>query len=317
MVRINDISDIGGAAALFCSVAAEDGMFFKPLSLPAFTDKFFGENRETVAAYDDGICIGFAAGTVSPERSVSYISFICVNKSYRRTGIGGELLSALERRLYRPESIKTDIVFHNPVGLEWFIPNGNGDSHPYAPGVDVSSDAYIFFKNRGYRDFAVQNAYYMRLDGYLEPLSCAASRKRLEESGITLTLYSPARHHGLAELFDDIGNPGWRVHVLANTDKPIIVAADENAGGLVVAYTGPLTVDASGRGGFCGIGTLNAYRGRGIGKLVFAEMCRRHSLSGATYMSLYTGETNNARNIYEAAGFRIVRTFANMRKMIK
>ncbi|TVR54608.1 MAG: GNAT family N-acetyltransferase, partial [Spirochaetaceae bacterium] len=35
---------------------------------------------------------------------------------------------------------------------------------------------------------------------------------------------------------------------------------------------------------------------------------------GAEFMSLFTGEANPARNIYEAAGFKIVRTWANMRK---
>ena len=34
-------------------------------------------------------------------------------------------------------------------------------------------------------------------------------------------------------------------------------------------------------------------------------------------MSLYTGENNPARNIYEAAGFRIARAFADMRKEVR
>ena len=38
---------------------------------------------------------------------------------------------------------------------------------------------------------------------------------------------------------------------------------------------------------------------------------------GAGYMTLFTGEANPARNIYEAAGFRIVRTWADMRKEVR
>ena len=38
---------------------------------------------------------------------------------------------------------------------------------------------------------------------------------------------------------------------------------------------------------------------------------------GASFMSLYTGEDNPARNIYEAAGFKIVRSWADMRKLKK
>ena len=93
---------------------------------------------------------------------------------------------------------------------------------------------------------------------------------------------------------------------------------DLNAGGLVVGYTGPLSVTGTpGRGNFCGIGVRTEYRGRGIGKPVFCEMCARHKGGGADFMSLYTGEDNPARNIYESAGFRIVRSFADMRKVLK
>ena len=59
-----------------------------------------------------------------------------------------------------------------------------------------------------------------------------------------------------------------------------------------MSYTGPLSVDGTpGRGNFCGIGTRTDYRGRGIGKLVFCEMCHRHAAAGADFMSLYTGKT--------------------------
>ena len=149
----------------------------------------------------------------------------------------------------------------------------------------------------------------------------------LRAEGIDLTLYDPARHYGLDELFDNICNPGWKAQVMAHTDRPIVVAVDKavpdvSGRALVVGYTGPLSVDrtaegldtGSGRGNFCGIGTRTDYRGRGIGKQVFCAMCRAHRQSGADFMSLYTGESNPARYIYESAGFRIVRSFADMRK---
>ena len=146
----------------------------------------------------------------------------------------------------------------------------------------------------------------------------AQTRARLSSEGIELTLYDPALHHGLPELFDNIRNPGWKAHVLAHLDLPIVVAVDTNAQGLVVGYTGPLSVVGSpGRGNFCGIGVHTDYRGRGIGKPVFCEMCARHRDGGADFMSLYTGEDNPARRIYEAAGFSVVRRFADMRKVLE
>ena len=38
---------------------------------------------------------------------------------------------------------------------------------------------------------------------------------------------------------------------------------------------------------------------------------------GAGFMTLFTGETNPARNIYEAAGFSIVRSWTDMRREIR
>jgi len=38
---------------------------------------------------------------------------------------------------------------------------------------------------------------------------------------------------------------------------------------------------------------------------------------GAEFMTLFTGETNPARNIYETAGFKIVKTWADMKFEIK
>ena len=284
----------------------------------AVTDGWFsGDDRVTVTAWEGDELIGLASGVCHASGSCGYLSYICVAPAYRRRGAATELMDRLETAMRaHPGVARMDAVFHNPVHLPWYIPGKGEEYHPCVPGIDVASGLYILLKNRGWRDFAYQNVYHQRLSGYREPSMLAASRARLCAEGIELTVYDPEKHRGLSELFDNINNPGWKAQVMAHTDKPIVVAVDEHANGLVVAYTGPLSVDGTpGRGNFCGIGTRTDYRGRGIGKLVFCEMCRRHGEAGASFMSLYTGENNPARNIYEAAGFRIVRTFADMRKV--
>lgn len=264
------------------------------------------------------ICLlGFISGTVDEGKRCAYISFIGVIPDYCGKGIGSDLLLEFEKYITSNYDIeKIEIVFHNPVHLPWNIPYKNGHVHPCAPGVDVASPAYVFLKNHGYRDYAMQNAYYINLNDYCYPNELIESEKRLNNSGIEITFYNAQKHKGLYELFDNINNIGWRNTVMAGIDKPIIVAvAIERQ--LVCGYTGPLSTDENGRGNFCGIGTHTDYRGKGIAKLIFAHMCRYHSENGAKYMSLYTGENNPARNIYEAAGFSVVRSFANMRKIIK
>ncbi len=284
------------------------------------SDRWFaGAGQHTVTAWDGDRLVGIASGTEGISRACGYLSFLCVQPGYRRRGIGAHLLELLENILTAcPGVTKLEVVFHNPVHLPWFIPGTDGDWHPCLPGVDMGSGLYLLLKRRGWRDFAVQNAYHRRLAGYTDPPALAERRAALLAEGIGLTLYDPAMHRGLPELFENIRNPGWAAQVLAHTDRPIVVAVDNRAGGLVVSYTGPLSVDGTpGRGNFCGIGTRTDYRGRGIGTLVFCEMCHRHAAAGANFMSLYTGENNPARNIYEAAGFRIARTFADMRKEVQ
>lgn len=280
---------------------------------------FAGEDRVTLGAYHGDRLVGIASGSVVAERKAGFLSYLCVAPDCRRKGLATRLCDALEAELAaRPEVEKLEAVFYNPVQLPWYIPNGGGDWHPCLPGVEKASGLYLFLKNRGWRDYAHQNCYYRRMSDYVDKPTIAATRERLLSEGIELTLYDPDKHHGLPELFDNINNPGWKAHVLAHLDLPIVVAVDLNADGLVVGYTGPLSVSGTpGRGNFCGIGVRTEYRGRGIGKPVFCEMCARHRNGGADFMSLYTGEDNPARNIYESAGFRIVRSFSDMRKVLK
>lgn len=280
---------------------------------------FAGDHRISFGAFAGDRLVGIASGSVSSERKAGFLSYVCVAPECRRSGLATRLCDALEEALAaRPEVEKLEAVFFNPVQLPWYIPNGSGDWHPCMPGVDKASGLYLFLKNRGWRDYAHQNCYYRRMSDYVDKPNMAATRERLLSEGIELTLYDAAKHHGLPELFDNINNPGWKAHVLAHLDLPIVVAVDLNADGLVVGYTGPLSVSGTpGRGNFCGIGVRTEYRGRGIGKPVFCEMCARHRNGGADFMSLYTGEDNPARNIYESAGFRIVRSFADMRKVWK
>ncbi len=293
---------------------SEGGLCLRPINEATAAWWFFGDDRVTFVAEEGDQMLGLASGVYLPDRKTGYLSYLCVVPDNRGQGIAKALMDKLEASLFAFEGCeKLDVVFYNPVNLPWYVAEDGGHYHPCVPGVDVSSGLFSFLEHRGWCEFVRQNAYYRSLAGYTDPPRMAEVRRWLLNEGIEVTLYDPEKHHGLAELFDNINNPGWKAQVMANTDKPIVVAVDHNADGLVVAYTGPLSI-TEGRGNFCGIGTRKEYRGRGIGKVVFCEMCTRHAQNGGEFMSLYTGTTNPARNIYEAAGFHVVRSFANMRK---
>lgn len=306
-----------GTRELFNAIVTAGGNLYCRLDTARFNAVFNSADRCNFTALDEGLPVGFASASL-PEGcgKPAYLTFVGVLPEYRRRGIASELLDRIEDTLFLVYgACGVETVFRNPAHLPWIIP-GTADGHPCAPGVDSSSDACRLLKSRGFAEWTAQISYYLNLNDYSEPDRLALSRRKLADDGIEVTLYDNKKHHGLPELFDAIRNPGWKAAVLSHLDLPVIVAVDNNRGGLVIGYTGPLSQSREGaglRGNFCGIGTHPDYRGRGIARLVFCEMCRRHTEAGAAFMSLYTGETNPARRVYEVAGCRPVMRWSNLR----
>lgn len=321
-MQFEAITPAAGAAearALFNALSAGGEVLYKPFETDeAFASFFLTDSsaRKTVALGGEG---AFAAGCYVLESGKAYITFVGVQPQERRQGKGRAILSALEKELtaFSGEK-KYECSFFNPMNLVWSVPGFPGHDHPNAPGVDVACGGYIFLKNCGYRDFAYQNSYHIDLPSYQFPPDIQQRIARLKERGIEITLFDPARHTGLEELVEDLDNPLWRKELLGNAAKPgggdPLLIVDQ--GGKTMGFTGPLAVQPSGRGYFAGIGVHSACRGGGAGKVLFSSLCASLRDMGASFMTLFTGETNPARNIYEAAGFQIVRTWADMRKEI-
>jgi len=304
--------------------AAEEDVPFKAMDEARFAG-FFTRSSEAVdkilLVLTEGEEIqGFASGCVPAGKDTGYVSFVYVLPGLRGQGKGRALVLALEKAMQtaHPQVVKFDMVFHNPMQFPWWIPgSGQKHDHPCAPAVDMSSPAFIFFKRVGYRSFTYMNSYYQRLDNYRFPADIQDKIARLKENNIEVTYYDRTRHDGLNDLFTNIKNEGWRQAIMANDalgDQalPLLVAVAD--GHFVCGYTGPLKVEPSGRGYFHGIGVHTEYRQNGAGKVLFANLCMALKDMGATFMSLYTGEDNPARNIYEAVGFNIVKSWAGMRK---
>ena len=307
----------GGERGIYNSLILSDSLPYRPLDEEEFNRIFHIGGELTISAINDECkTVGFLSARLPNSDGVSYLTYFGVLPEYRSTSCASELLDEAENILkneYQAERI--DIVFHNPAHLPWIIPSST-DGHPCAPGIQSDSPAAQLLLRRGYAEWCAQISYYSSLDGYKVSEDQKKRLEALEADGIKITYYDSTRHRGLAELFDAINNPGWKKTVLAHLDQPIVVAVDENANGLVIGYTGPLSQVREGagiRGNFCGIGTHPDYRGRGIATLIFCEMCRHHSGHGATFMSLYTGENNPARRVYEYAGCRGVVRWSNLR----
>lgn len=314
---------IAETAKLFNAYAQNE---FPHRKLPdkSFRKQFVNETEKVgkvnFVAVDGGRVIGFSNGSYKKEGAeVAYITFVLVDKAYRRNKIGSMLLSALENELKeKAGGIKSlQITFFNPINLCWCIPGTPCHDHPNAPGIDVSSEAYIFFKNVGYIDMVYQNSFYLPLDKFEMSEAIKERIEKLPENELNICFYDKKRHFGLSELFDDLGNELWREEITANAESenglPVIIAEHN---GKAVGFTGPLRVQESGRGYFAGIGVHSEYRKYGLGKALFNSLCKGLKDMGAGYMTLFTGETNPARRIYEGAGFKIVKTWSDMEKVL-
>lgn len=296
-------------------------LLYKPMSLELFTSKFFDQHQTTPImsyVYDsEGVPQGFISGVIDPSKSKAYLTMIFVEPSSRHQGYGTLLLNHLEQEVHEkyPNIVTIDILFFNPMTLEWIIPHTNRHDHPNAPGVDYDSDAYVFFKKHGYIEFAKQNSYYRNIERYTYSHLIEELIQSLKKNKIEISLYDQEKHHGFQELFDDLKNSYWQTEITqaVQDKKPVLVASHD---GKIIGFTGPLRVQPSLRGYFAGIGVHQEYRGLGVGKVLFAALCKELSRLGAHYMSLFTGENNQARKIYERENFVIVRSWANMRKDI-
>lgn len=302
----------------------DDNFIYKKLNQKNYENYFFMENNNyeivSFKALIKGKTIGFCSGVIYPSRNTSYITMILVSKKYRNMGVGKQLFIKLEKALIKDKNIeKIDLLFTNPINLVWTVPNTLNHEHPNSPGVDLKGDGYLFFKNLGFRDFAYQNSYYKKISDYEYSKHILLRIKKAKENNITTSFYDINNHVGLKELMKDLNSVAWEdevlVHVKEKKEKnTLLVALDGNK---VIGFTGPIHKEDNGRGYFAGIGIHSLYRGKGIGTLLFSRLCMGFKEIGVSYMTLFTGKNNPARNIYEREGFKIVRSWANMRKEVK
>lgn len=306
--------------------AAENELPYKRISVQSCRTLFFSSSDKykvlsLYAKTSEGTA-GFISGCLDRNANRGYITFLYTVRNLRRQGIGTRLLLALEEEMKNTLSaeagtqisLNLQISFFNPCALTWIVPETPGHDHPNAPGVDAASAAYLFFKNRNFIPTVYQNSFYLPLDRYEEPFSLAEKKARLLAEGIEICLFDCKKHKGLEELTDDLGNPVWKEELLTNEmlkeNAAPVAAAIRNS--KIIGFTGPLRVQESGRGYFAGIGVHSGYRGFGLGNVLFHTLCRTLKEMGASYMTLFTGETNPAGQIYRNAGFKIVKSWADM-----
>lgn len=276
------------------------------------------DSAGSLVMLDDDKVIGYGLAVVKDEGSETpgYITCVVIDEAYQRQGLGSRLLAYLEEFLRTKGKKKVRLLFFNPINLEWVVPNTNNHDHPGAPAIPFNTPFYFLLMANGYNiDGQQQDAYHLDIKNYEIPEKVIQRNKVNEADGYYIEIYDSSRHFGFEELFKALNNPGWFEAVNNNLSlenpRPMLVV---HKGGEILGWTGPLYTQESGRGYFAGIGVHPKVQGRGLGKSLFCQLCYQSKLNKASFMTLFTGSENPARNIYLSAGFKIVQSFAILGK---
>lgn len=298
--------------------------FYKPISFDEYQEKLEsipGFSYDGVGlVYDNnlliGMVIGILKGDVSKDPNApGAINAILVRHEYRHKKVGEALLNFVEN-YFKENGRKFSVAYgYLPSCYAWHIPNTPHHDHPCAPGIRVNSDEYFFLLYHKYEASGFQDAFHLNLSDYEISDKIAEILKINAEKGITIEMYDESKHSGIDEFCKELNLYDFEKVIRSNLalEKPypfLVVVQD----GKVKGWTGALWNEESGRGHFDGIAILESVRGAGLGKALFSLLAYHSKLNGAKFMTFYTGLTNHARYIYKGAGFKIIQSFAIMKK---
>ena len=345
-IRAFQPQDTDGIMRIWNSCVEAGEVLYYPLKEDYFKRKFLsGEGRSPenlLVAEKDGRITGFIQG-VAPESfrggspGCAYLTVLMTDREHRRQGTAKALLEALCRRMVLLGADRMQISNWNPVQLDWRIPGTPGHDHNNMPGADYGCEGYGFLERAGFEVRYREVSMYRALSGYQLPEEVKALRGRLLEQGIYTGPYDPKLDCDYDLLCDHVQSEYWRDVLrteiralktgLPNEDERMWADGTPPRGprtlltavhdGRIVAFTGPVDLQKSGRGWFTGICTDPGYEKRGIATVLFNLLMEAFVREGAAFATLFTGMDNHAQKIYLAAGLRPVREFRLMSLALK
>ncbi|HCA34557.1 MAG TPA: hypothetical protein DEP00_05780 [Lachnospiraceae bacterium] len=325
MLTILNQNNADVACAIYNENTLQGEQYYQILTRDQFTGLFLTPSKEgdrIFAAYGPQMT-GFVIGHFDSVLKRYFLTMIGVRRPYRRQGIGTMLLNWLQQEVNKDAEREglgmpsLEISYCDPAEITWVLPGTPGHIHPNAPGVLLGSPAHLFFKNRGFLDFAYQNSYHLDLKSYQWPQEkMKPYLEKMAARGYTIEFYDPAKHKDMQGLVDDLNNDLWNTQIPVEMNRPggprptLIV----NDHGRVGGFAGPIVVEDSGRGWLLGLLIHSRCRKAGCATVLFNRMCEEFRKAGAQYMTIFTTENNPARAIYESAGFSIHASWADMRR---
>lgn len=278
------------------------------LEHPDFSAEF------TFVVEEDGHICGFVNGCAgAPDTETGYIGCLLLESQVDTVDNTTHLVCVLEDEFRKAGKKCCAVSFFNPIRLPWTIPDTDGHQHNNLPGVPVDVPLYHRLLDLGYEETSWECGLYCDLADYTTPEWVEDKAAQMAQRGYTVALYDRRCHQGLDEMVHSLGNPQWSAEIPAagKAGLDLLVALKGN---VCAGFTGPVYPEETGRGYLAGVAVAQQYERNGLGTLLFYRLLQREKEVGAKYMSIFTGVHNRAKEIYMKAGFRVVRTFAVMRK---
>lgn len=345
MIRLYKQEDVDAMVALWNEAVEAGEVVYRPIDKaywhekieldPNFTTDytFVAEADGQIAGFISGLCKKVMLNGENNDNTPGYFTCFFVKKEYRGRGIGRMLVEKLEDA-FRAAGKKKIMCGGNPINIDWIIPGTPGHDHNNAPAMDEDCDGFPFLKKLGYQVDAAEIAMYLDLAKYIPWEGFELLREKLASEGVYVGRYDTDLDYDYDGMCDRVGSEYWREALRSeiachkenrpNTDirflpngrvpaspRPILAATCD---GKIVAQTGPLDLQESGRGFFTGICTDPLYERRGIATVLFNVLMQEFIAEGAKFSTIFTGDSNHAQKIYKRTGFKIVRRFSIMEK---
>lgn len=283
----------------------------KALDELIFNHPYFS-NEHAFVYKEDGEVHAFICGCTGDDiprgDERGYFTCMLADEEYDTRETMKALFDALEDSFRAAGKKYSAVTFFNPMRLPWVIPGTSGFEHNNMPGIGTDLPLHDWMIEYGYKEPTRECAMFRDLADFTVPAEIEALAEKAAGEGYTIALYDAEKHIGLMEMLLALDNPDW-INQITKAVQNKMTLPVALAGNVVAGFAGPVYPEPTGRGYFAGIGIAPKYQRHGLGTLLFYRLCEAEKKAGARYMSLFTGETNHARKIYEGAGFKVVRTF--------
>lgn len=275
--------------------------------------------EHTLVLEENGQVRGFVNGCtgegVARGEYRGYLSCLLLEDAYDTAENTALLLSALESSYRQKGKTELAVTCFNPIQLPWIIPGTDGHQHNNMPGIAKDIPLYERMLSLGYTEASTEQAMHFELSGFEIPAEIRELEKSMAAEGYFVDWYKEGVHVGVEEMVEALHNSMWSAEIpqAAHSGMKLLVGLQGNT---VAGFTGPVYPQPTGRGYFAGIAVAPPYENHGLGKLLFYKLCEAERDCGAKYMSLFTGISNHAANIYRKVGFEPRRYFAVMIKAL-